>query len=71
MCVCVCLFVCVRVLVYRQDVFHCNNKDVVANQTIPVNQDDSDWLQQQVSAHQQEVEAGDQVAHAEDTDPAK
>lgn len=28
-----------------------------------------DWLQQQVAPKQQEVEAGHEVTHAEDTDP--
>lgn len=28
-----------------------------------------DWFQQQVTAEQQEVEAGHQVTHAEDADP--
>lgn len=54
---------------HRQDILHGDYEDVVADQTVPVHQDGSDWLEQQVSPHQQEVETGHQIAHTEDADP--
>lgn len=53
---------------HRQNVLHGDDKDVVGDQEVPVVQDFLDWFQQQVATKEQEVEAGDQVAHAEDTD---
>lgn len=54
---------------HRQNILHGDDKHVVANQTVPVHQNGFDWFEQQVSAHQQEVETGHQVTHTEDTDP--
>ncbi len=54
---------------YRQDILHGDDKHVVANQTVPVHQDRSDWFQQQVSTNQQEVETCHQVTHTKNTDP--
>ena len=56
---------------YRQYVFHCDHKDVVSNQPIPVAQDALDGFQQQVSPKEQEIEAGHQVAHAKDADTGR
>ena len=54
-----------------QYVLHGDDKDIVANQTVPVHKDGFDWLEQQVSAHQQEVETGDQVTQTEHADPER
>lgn len=54
---------------HRQDILHGDYKHVVTNQTVPVQQDGPNWFQQQVSTHQEKVETGHQVTHAEYTDP--
>lgn len=53
---------------HREDVLHCDDKDVVGYQEVPVVQDLLDGFEQQLSAKQQEVETRHQVAHAENTD---
>lgn len=57
-----------RWITYRQNVLHGDYKDVVGDQEVPVVQDLFDWLQQQLTTEEQEVEAGHQVAHTEDAD---
>lgn len=53
---------------HRQNVLHGDDKDVVGNQKVPVVQDLFDRFQQQFATKEQEIEAGHQVAHAEDAD---
>lgn len=53
---------------HRQNVLHGDHKDVVGDQEVPVVQDFFDRFQQQLPTEEQEVEAGDQVSHAEDAD---
>lgn len=57
-----------RWITHRQNVLHGDYKDVVGDQEVPVVQDLFDWLQQQLTPKEQEVEAGHQVAHTEDAD---
>ena len=53
---------------HGEDVLHGDDEDVVGDQEVPVVEDLLDGLEQQVAPEQQEVEAGHQVAHAEDRD---
>lgn len=63
------VYVSINKFTYWQNVLHCDYEDVIGNQEVPVVEDLLDWFQQQVTAEQQEVEAGHQVTHAEDADP--
>lgn len=54
---------------YWEDVLHCNHKDIVGNQPVPVSQNAPDGFQQEVSTKEKEIKAGNQVAHAEYADP--
>lgn len=58
----------VNKLTHGQNVLHCDYKDVVGNQEVPVVQDLFDWFQQQLTTKEQEVETGHQVSHTEDAD---
>lgn len=57
-----------RETTHRQNILHGDHKDVVGDQEVPVVQDLFDWFEKQLTTEEQEVEAGHQVAHAEDTD---
>lgn len=54
---------------HRENVLHCDHKNVVGNQPVPVTQNAPDGLQQEISTKEKEIKAGYQVAHAEYADP--